>query len=244
MLDIEKILLEETKYQGNSEPGSKALSGSDFGNDILQIWYRQKYGVIETDSEFGQNTIGSLIHIAIQSILEGEYLVEYPMKHKMINGWNLTGSVDLLNVHDKDIIDIKTTKQYTVEKMLSDSNHQYIWQLSVYRYLAKKYFAEDFNTKTMFILKDGGYDFRKQVRKPSYQIVEITPKSYMEVEDKFYDIVKQLEEFDKTEPPEKCNDLWWRKSKTISIPVRCQEYCSYNKVCKFYKNLNPMQVNF
>ena len=241
MHKIEKILLDATQYKGNKEPGSKSLSGSELNNELLQIWLRQKYGVIESDS-FEQNTIGSLMHLSIQEVLKKEYLIEYSLNEKQDNGWELTGSIDLLSIRDREIIDIKSTKQYTVEKVLTEPDHQYIWQLSAYKFLADRYFNMDFDTKILFVLKDGGYDFRKMVNKPSLELINITPKSHKEVLDKFNNIVEQLSILG-DEHPQQCKDLWWRKTKNGSVPVRCMQYCSYNKVCPYYKQ-NPMQVNF
>ena len=240
MNDIEKLLIEKTQYGGNSNPNSKAISASEFGKDILQIYLRQKYGVIENES-FSQNTIGSICHIGIQELLKDKYMFEYDLEHKMSNGWSITGSIDLLNIKDREFFDIKVTKSYTIEKVMKEPDHQYIWQLSVYKYLLEKHFGFDFNGYLLFVLKDGGFNFKSMRENPSIEIVNPHLKSNEEVEQKFYQIVDILESGIE---PEQCKDLWWRKTKTGSMPMRCSKYCSYNKYCKYFKNMNPMNINF
>ena len=241
MLNIEKLLIEKTKYNGNTEPNVKSISASDFGNDILQIYLRYKHGVQER-MNFGQDTIGSIMHIGIQELLKDEYEIEKRLDLLMNNGWWLSGSIDLLS--NKEIIDIKVTKEYTIEKILKEPNHQYIWQLSVYRYLVKKLLNIDVETKLLLILKDGGYDFRKNQINPSFKVLDIEPKSFDEVENKFNEIVSQIEKYDEigVNPPQ-CNDLWFRKTKNGATPMRCEFYCSYKDVCPYY-NVNPNKINF
>jgi len=240
--EIEYKLISKTQYQGNKEPMQKIISASDFGNELLQIYLRYKYG-IQNKEEFGQDTIGSIMHIGIQELLKNEYEIEKKIELKMDNDWLLSGSIDLMN--DKEIIDIKVTKQYTIEKILKEQNHQYIWQLSVYKYLVKKILGKDLDTKLLLILKDGGYDFRRMEMKPSLVLLDIEPKSDKEIEEKFYNICSKIEQYEELgEYPQICSDLWWRKTKNQSIPVRCKVYCSFKDKCPYYKNLNPLNPMF
>jgi len=238
-MSIENKLINATNYGGNVEKNQKSISASQFKDDLLRIYYRYKIGVKPND-KFDQATIGSLMHIAIQGILS-DYENEKQLEVKMDNGWSLTGSIDLLSLDKKEIIDIKVTKQYTVDQVKKDLDHQYIWQVSVYRYLVYKLFGVECDTKLMFILKDGGFDFRTNKRKPSFVLLDVEPKGYDEVEAEFENIVSMLEDCLSLDlVPDKCEDLWWRKTKNNSIPVKCQEYCSYNKDCKYY---NPHPLN-
>jgi len=242
---IKKRLVDETKYQGNTEPNSKTITASEFGSDILQIYYKQKYGVIEKE-EFGQNTIGTLLHLAIQRILYDDFEIELSIEKPFDNGWKLSGSIDLMN--NEWIIDIKTTKSYTIENVLKDKNHQYRWQLAVYKYLANNVFKTDFKTGILFVLKDGGYNISKNIDILSLDLIEIDV-SYLDVEKRFYEIIDKINALEKLSDDEikniHCEDLWWRKSKGRSEPIRCKKYCSYNDKCLWYKNFkkNPMQID-
>ena len=240
---ITEKILEKTQYNGNKEQGIKALSASDFGNDLLQIYLRYKYGVPDSNN-FGQDTIGSICHIGLQDILKDEYECEKKFNVIMKNNWKLTGSIDLLNIKNNELIDIKVTKQYTVERVLKDINHQYRWQLSVYKYLVDKYYNIDIDIKLLLVLKDGGYNFRKMMIEPSLELLDIEPISKDKIEERFYEITKQIKHYEQLdEYPPQCKDLWWRKTKTGSIPVRCEQYCSYKDVCPYYHK-NPMKVSF
>jgi hypothetical protein len=238
---IEKKLLDKTQYGGNKEPMVKAISASELGNDLLQIFLRFKYGVPDS-TEFGQDTIGSLMHIALQDILKDEYEVEKKYQYQFNNGWFLTGSIDLIN--NEEIIDIKVTKQYTVEKILKEPMHSYRLQLNAYRYLVKKNTGEDLDTKLLLVLKDGGYDFRKMTIKPSLVLLDVEPIPDKVIEDKFLDITNKIEQYEELgEYPPQCSDLWWRKTKEGAIPVRCLQYCAYRNVCPYFKQ-NPKKINF
>ena len=242
---ITEKIVNKTQYNGNSEANVKAISASSMGTDLLQIYFRYKYGVINK-TDFGQDTLGTLVHIGIQELFKNDeqIKIEPKFEHKFANEWSLTGSIDLLNLKDSEIIDIKVTKQYTVKKVIEDSNHQYIWQLSTYKFLAEKIYGNNFSTKLLLVLKDGGYNFRKSAIEPSLELLDIEPKSAVQVEDKFYEITKQIEEYEKLgELPPICSDLWWRKTKNGSIPVRCEQYCSYKDVCPYYKQIKGNPLN-
>jgi len=202
---ITEKILEQTQYQGNKEPNIKAISASDFGNDLLQIYYRYKYGVPDR-KEFGQDTLGTLVHLGIQGLFKDDksFLIEPKFECKFENDWSLTGSIDLLNLNDREIIDIKVTKQYTVEKVIKDLNHQYRWQLSVYKYLVEQEFDDIFSTKLLLVLKDGGYNFRKNAIEPSIELLEIEPIDGSKVEKKFFEIVDTIERY------ENLGELGWR----------------------------------
>lgn len=238
-MNIKQLLIERTQYKGKKEPNTKYISASELGDEPLKVWLRQQYGVIE-NTDFDQATIGSLLHIGIQEILKDIYITEYQLETILPNGWGLTGSIDLLNIKNKEIIDIKVTKSYTIESVFKNTNHQYIWQLSAYRYLCYKHFGFDFDTKLLFILKDGGFDFKTMRKIESIEIIDIQPKSYVEVERKHNEMVEILE---RNTIPEQCSDVWYRKTQAGSIPMKCKTYCVYSNVCKYYKP-NPMKINF
>jgi len=235
---IVKKLLEKTQYNGDKEP-SNTISASEFGSDLLQIYYRHKYGVPD-NKEFNQATIGSLLHISVQELLKDEFKSEVHLSKEFPNKWKLSGSIDLLN--DEYIIDIKVTKQYTVESVLNNKYHAYRWQLAVYKYLAKEILGKDLKTGILFFLKDGGYDFRNKKDLPSILFKELEVPSSKEVEERFYEIIEKLNLID--EDNFHCQDLWWRKDKTgVSEPLRCKKYCSYSDKCKWYQKFKENNLN-
>ncbi len=239
---ITEKILEKTQYQGNTEAGIKAISASDFGNDILQIWLRYKYGVPEK-TEIGQDTLGTVVHFGMEQILKDEAETEVSMELEMPNGWKLTGMADI--VLQDAICDIKVTKSYTIERVEKEPDHQYVWQLNVYRYLYEKLHDKEMSMYLIAFLKDGGYDFRKMENKPSLKVIQIPLVSNDEIEKKFYEITSQIEQFETLgiEPPQ-CKDLWFRKVRGKSIPVRCMQYCAYSDKCKYFnpKHTTTMEM--
>jgi len=239
MNKIIKKIIEKTQYQGNNKPNIKQITASQFGDDLLQIWLRYKYGVIPND-KFTQSTIGSLVHIGIQELIksEPEIEIEKDVLVKFSNGWSLSGSIDIVDNKEKVIYDIKVTKQYTVKQLKKEQKHHYIWQLSVYRYLMKELTGIDYNTKLLAILKDGSdYNIKEGNATPHYEIIDLEPISYEEIKRRFNEIVNQLESYDKLGSyPEQCKDLWIRKFKNgNTIKMKCEVYCSYKYVCPYYK---------
>ncbi|NPA45137.1 MAG: hypothetical protein GXO49_06375 [Chlorobi bacterium] len=249
MNKIIKKIIEKTQYKGNNDPNVKQISASQFGDELLQIWLRYKYGVIPNE-KFTQSTLGSLVHIGIQEIVkhEPEIEVEKDVLVKFSNGWTLSGSIDIVDNKEKVIYDIKVTTNYTLENILKNKDHNYIWQLSVYRYLMKELTGIDYNTKLLMILKDGNeFDNRKQASTPHFEIVNIEPKTYSDIESKFNEIVDKLELHEEIGSyPEQCKDLWIRKLKNGKIiKKKCEIYCSYKDVCPYYKkNENINNIRF
>lgn len=237
---MEKIL-EKTQYQGNTEAGVKAISASDFGNDILQIWLRYKYGVPEK-TEIGQDTIGTLFHFGVEQILKDEAETEVSMELEMQNSWKLTGTADIILENAIYMCDIKLTKSYTIERVEKEQEHQYVWQLNVYRYLYEKLHGKEMQMYLIAFLKDGGYDFRKMENKPSLRVVQIPYISDIKIEEKFKEITEDIEKYEElgVEPPQ-CKDLWFRKVRGKSVPVRCMQYCAYKDKCKYF-NPKPTTI--
>jgi len=235
---IEKII-EKTQYQGNNEPNIKQISASQFGDELLQIWLRYKYGVIPNE-KFTQSTIGSLVHIGIQELIknEPEMEIEKDVLVKFSNGWSLSGSIDIVDNKEKVIYDIKVTKQYTISQLKKEPKHHYIWQLSVYRYLMKELTGSDYDIRLFAVLKDGSdFNVRDGHATPHYEIIDLEPISYKEIEKRFNEIVEQLESYEQIGSyPEQCKDLWIRKLKNgNTIKMKCEVYCAYKDVCPYYK---------
>jgi len=236
---IIKKIIEKTQYQGNNKPNVKQISASQFGNELLQIWLRYKYGVPEKN-DFNQATIGTLVHIGIQELIktEPEIETEKDVLVKFSNGWSLSGSIDIVDNKEKVLYDIKVTKQYTITLLRENPKHHYIWQLSVYRYLMKELTGSDYDIKLLAVLKDGSdFNIRNGYSVPHYEIIDLEPISYKEIEKRFNEIVEQLESYEQIGSyPEQCKNLQIRKLKNGNIiKAKCEILCSYKDVCPYYK---------
>jgi len=232
MHEIEKILLEATQYGGNSTPGIKAISASQLGSDPQQALLRYKYGVRE-NKEFGQNTLGSLCHLAFEHIFnkKDNFVVEYDVRKPMYKGWIMSGSIDLFDRENKIIYDIKVSKDYTKKKILETFDHQYIIQLSAYKYMLEYCDnISDVQTKLIFISKDAGFNARTAEETPTLEIMDIEPVW----ENRIEDIARNHINFIEAGEERQCSDVWMRRMGSTSVPMRCMMYCNYSDKCKFY----------
>ncbi len=224
-------VLKATQYSGIKEANTRIISASQLGADPQEVLMRYKYGIIDDDT-IGQNTLGSLVHIALEKIYSNKkgILVEYCPKPIKIDDLFLTGSIDRIDIINKEIIDIKVTKTYAIKKMIEGTSEAYRWQLSAYRYLMYRETGDDFKCFIEAWDKQGGYDVRKGEDIPTKQKIEIEPYSYEQVKARF----RKLVEFVKKGVEKQCDDVFLRKIKGKTVPLKCLKYCSYNKVCKFY----------
>ena len=239
---IEKIILDGTQYGGNSEPGIKALSASSLNAPVLQNWLRWKHGVLPED-KIKVTNMGSLIHLAIEHLIkkhnaredEWDIMPEVHLEFPMDNGWDLTGTADIIDYKEGVIYDIKNIKKYRVTKLREQgTKDDYAIQLNAYRFLNKMKTGEDFEMKVFAMSFDGGMDFRSGVDTPVLQIVDVPYIPDEEIIALFNDQVQKLEyHINEDMVPDQC-DTWVRKIRGKSVPARCLLYCSYSSVCPQY----------
>ena len=243
-MNWEKLLLKSTEYGGDREPGSKSISASQLTAEPLQRWLRYKYGVIPADT-ISMATIGSLVHMAIEDILEGVDGVESEkdMSVPLENDWLLTGTADIIDHASKEILDIKVVKKYRLTKIKEQGTKDpYVIQLNTYRYLLKQEIGKDYGMKILALSPDAGFDFKKGILVPTFQIINIPYIPDNEIEQMALDKTNEIQAYiDSDTTPEKCKDTWPRKVGGKTISVRCNTYCSYSKVCPHY-NPKPESV--
>ena len=248
MRDFKQILLDNTEYGGETAPGSKAVSASQFNAPLLQRWLRYKYGVPKSE-EIGVNTIGSLVHLAIEGIigkLGSSVNAEVSMEKEFPNGWKLTGTADIIDRRASIIYDIKMIKKYRTVKLKEAIKKNAYWQddyivqLNILRYLAEWDTVKTYDMRVMALQPDAGFDFKTGMDIPVYEEIEIPRINDHEIEEKFHRLINELLLFlNADKVPEKCEDVWPRKVKGTTIAVRCKTYCSYRDLCPRY-NVNPL----
>jgi len=233
MIDLEKIILEETKYIGSDIKNS--ISASQVTTEPLQQYLKWKYGNIE-DDKVGQNTLGSILHLGMEQILkEKSALTEYSMEYKLWNDWTITGTADL--IVDGAIYDYKFTKEYSRKMWLKDKeNHQYTIQLNTLRYLWKQLPSDIKTEPKMYIVW-----FIKDAKQGEPTMIIDEVPLIKHIEDILIDATNELRQWveNDIEPPV-CKDKWTRKIKGNTVHTKCMYYCSYNKVCPHY---NPDSYN-
>lgn len=243
-MEVEKILLEATKYGGNSESGQKSISASSLVDDPLRLWLRWKHGVPPSDT-VTQATIGSLVHLGMEKIIETLEPVVPLTKHlesevevgcKMDKGWSFSGTIDILDHETKTIYDVKVVKKYRIEKLRKEEpDDPYIWQLNAYRYMLCRLGVNYRNMKVIGLSCDAGFDFRSGKMTNVLNIVDVPLIEDAYIEDRFNEQAKILNDHIAMDtPPEKCKDTWPRKVNGKTIPVRCVAYCDYSSLCPHF----------
>jgi len=237
-MSIIDILINETNYGGNKDKENKAISCSQLGSDPQECLMRYKHGVID-ENKFGQNSIGSLVHMAIESIFKhrDDFKTELALSMPIYEDWLLTGTMDLFDVKNNTVYDIKVSKTYTLQKLKEEPRHNYKLQVNGYRMLLEDNGYKDVQMKILFINKEGGFNARKNEDIPSIEIVDVeyAENGYIE------DMVKEYVNFIQMGKEKKCDDVWVRNVKGKSMPMKCFKYCSYNNLCTQY-NPKPETV--
>ena len=234
MFNIDKNILKLTSYSGDKEPGKK-ISASMFGRDLLEIYLRIKYGVIEK-FDMGANTFGSLVHKGLESMECDNCEKEYSISIKR-SDYDLSATIDLIDHENKVIADYKFVKRYAFEKF--DQYGSYAEQLRFSKYILSKEDPKykDYDMYLIMFIKDFEESsvFKK---KEIYPIQYIKVEDTMDTEKKIDLMIEYLNKYiEKDEFPDQCSDLFWRRDPHLnrSVPMKCKKYCSYSDFCPYYK---------
>ena len=230
MVDYSKEILSKLGYSGNKEASKKNISASMISGEPQQAFMRYKYGV-EPEDSFSQASFGSLVHLGLEQVFKDKknILCEEALSYEF-EGWNISGTIDRLDLSNNVITDIKTTKTYSIANVKKDMNHQYRWQLNTYRWLVHKVTDRDCSMQLEFYDKQGGMDFRKGIEVPTLSYLDIDLIADELIEEKIREIILYIENGVENQ----CKELWFRKVNGVNIPMRCEAYCSYKGKCTQY----------
>jgi len=236
---IIKAVIEGTKYNGVPKH-TKSLSASSFGLENQQLLLRWKNGDPSDDDEFGNNTLGSVIHKGFEEIFKSKdgFEVEKPLSHK-VNNWTITGTVDLIDHEDKIIYDYKLLSAGGYKKVASGDVGTYETQLNIYRYLLFKELGEEYQIKLLALNKGGS-----AVLKNIYTFVDIETYDFDLVEDMIIDKTNEIEYL--IEHPDEvleC-DIWKFGKNKEKQPNRCAYYCGWRDKCGYWKKRNSTNNHF
>lgn len=234
----EQALIAKTQYSGSTSADSKIFSASMLGNELLQNYFRIKYGT-KKDTNFEANTFGSICQLGIDNALSDnkDYISAHRMSYKLDNGWTISGEIDQYDVINNVIIDNKVSTETTLNKIKSEGKkHQYALQLGVYKWLMSKNNKNN-EPKTCICLINKSQSYFKPNSKSVFNMIDVETYSPDEIEKMLIEQTNILDEYiDNNIEPSQCKELWWFKQKGISIPMRCTHYCSYRSECKYYKD--------
>jgi len=241
---IQQDVLNLAKYSGNTKP-RKSISASMLDDDMLKIYFRVKFGIIDNQTFTQDNTLGSIFQLGIDHLaderdtLEARVRREIPYKD---SGWILSAETDIIDYENKTICDFKLTKEYTYKNF--NQNHSYAWQVRLQDYIFRKtnLIKNDYKLYLYMLFKDIRQN--ESFLKPIEQIVEVEKYEDDVIEEKIDEIIYVIESWLEDESKiEVCKDLWWRKSKNgNSYPSKCEKYCSYKSICKFYNSHSKTPV--
>jgi len=216
-------------YHGNKEP--KHISGSQFGSSMLQLWLANKYGKDIKPFRVGQNTIGSIFHLGMETaakqLFGEEVLTEHAVSRVLPNGWTITGTIDLVDREEKEIVDYKTGKMYSLKVQKQEPRHGYNLQLNAYKWAAK---LPDYRMYDAFFMKDN----KEIIGEKAYIKHEV--KDIPTFVTEAVDFTNELQDWiERDEAPPKC-DTWMRMDDTKAkggklVPSRCLLYCDVAQSC-------------
>jgi len=244
---VERIVEKACEY--NKKPG-KAISASQLGSNLLEIYYSLTVDDDESLFEIGQADIGTLAHKGLEygahELLkkEPELLLapEIELEYDLVNGWRITGTCDLIEpvVGENAIIhDYKFTKVYKGKKLKEEIakgklDDGYIIQINAYRFMYEKSTRKQADMVLDMFYKDAN----KIKGEPTYEAIKIPKIPDDEILSKAYGITNELDIYLETgKIPPKCEDVWTRKLRNGTVvDSKCEYYCNYKKICKHYNN--------
>ena len=223
----------------------KHLSGSMFGNSMLQNFLIIKHSLDDGEFSVGQNTIGSIFHKGMEKGAEELFDnpdeatvidMEVAVKRVLPNGWTITGTIDRIDYDLKQIVDYKLTKLYVKATLKKEPRHGYKMQLNAYKWAAE---LPDFKMYLDLFFKDQNM-LKNDVAFSQVEIVDIEAFQFEAVE-----FTNELEGYlERDETPPECADKWFRKlpgKGALSTNTRCAFYCSAKDVCPFYSGYNKQK---
>lgn len=241
----EQMLLDATRYTGNSQAGVHRFSASMLGDDLLQNYYKYMYGSKES-KQFEANTFGSLYQLGVDKACEknDQYLSGPRYSFTLDNGWEISGEIDQMDMINKIIFDNKVTTMTTIKKIRKEGKwHQYALQLGVYKWLLSKITKDEWMTALPVVDKGFSYFNDKSLNQIEY--IEIETFEPDEIEKMLYERTNLLDEhIEAEEVPGECANLFFFKNKSGKTKkMRCIHYCDYSANCEYYNDrqqLNDM----
>jgi len=256
--DLEKDILKATAYKSGyvNEEDKYVISASMVAKEPLQNYLSIVYGKVEADS-FNDATLGSVFHRGMEIIMHEKrrtddepgivWGIEHSMDVELSNGWVLSGTADLILQPIPghfEIRDYKTTKAYAHTMFKKDvHNHDYTKQLQVLEALFREGNSRPAIIGSVTLVCDYFIKDAKALEFEKSHRPEVVPNR-MGTEDvnasnvllgEIVEITNKLQEhIEGATLPLKCKDTWPRKVKGHTIHIRCQLYCSHNKVCPYY----------
>jgi len=247
--NITKHITDALSYSG-SRGKDKVISASGLGSDTLKLFLKAKYGLDESNGEFMQSHLGTLVHNALETIFtdkNGYKAEKRLMLQNYYRDWSLSGEPDLviekkvLGENIRVIVDWKTYKLNKLELIKdpeSKEHRELAIQLGVYALLTDKK-SKRYNSKVETYVAVFVKDATRFGYEPSEDLVYV--KINHLPEDEIYELFKnkvdELEEYlSKNENPPECEFLGWsaRQRGAKKEKLICKHFCGVASNCPYY----------
>ncbi len=265
----EKAIKKETQYKRGFNPPNNeyVISASMVAKEPLQNYLTILYGNLETlNQPIDDSDLGSVFHKGMEQIIlaekeridingkENEHvLCEHTMHKKLINGWYLSGTADLIirrKDGTSDIEDHKLTKTYALKMIKKDIlSHDYTVQLQVLDLLNwhENPYDEDKKIQSNLAINVFCKDAKAINKEVTFTKVTAPNAQLENLESSIVEITSSLQAYiEEGEIPPKCEDIWLRKLKNgTTIATKCALYCSHGKAnhCPYYESTTRESVN-
>lgn len=243
--DMNEYLKAGTQYSGSRGPEEKVFSISSLGKPLFQNLMQYHYGTIAEDKPIGSSYLGSAYErgwaeiLKEQATLAGEpdrYVFSKRLKHKLSNGWEISGEWDVFDTKYNIFVDSKVISDTAYKQIIkNDKLHNYNMQQAGYRWsYSKEYPDLPLPDASLHIINKGGKAAKETVV-VNFDLVLLEPD---EIEYLLLERTNAIQEYidkdqlpsgyyDKMENTKVCNPFAYGKD-------TCRLYCSYNKVCPTY----------
>ena len=257
--DYIDVVIKGTQYSGNTEPGKCQLSASQVGSDILPLWLEFKYGKQQNQNKIEANTLGSILHRGLEKLFkEHSILLEYPdseqyrieepiqkeFTHKDLkHRWTITGTLDLIDLKNKVIIDHKLSTGTTLKSIYKEGkDHHYAMQLGIYKWLLGD---KDYKCALAFFNKSQSYF--KVKKEDLFTMVELEVPGFEEIEKLLLNKLKELEVYINEDAlelgstPPKCKNTFPYKMQGKVYNMKCLHYCDFKDKCTYFSSYQAEQ---
>jgi len=253
----EQMLINATRYSGNTEPNTKIFSASMLGSDLLQCYFKITNGVIPSN-KFSAAELGSIhqlgVDMAVQEAgLEGTaYISRLRLEYPLENGWIISGEIDQYDTKRHVIFDNKMTATKNIKETKKEGKDgQYALQLGVYKFLMSKAYEGEIGKSEIYYsalaMVDKSFSYYRDTKTNQMNYIEVPTYDVNEIEELLYEKTNKLQTFlDLGEEPPECKNLFKFKVPRSNrlLRMRCIHYCGYKDICNYYKKSNKDNYHF
>ena len=235
--DFNKIVLSETQYSGTRNPEDKIISASSLGKEVQYLLMQKISGKNVEKKEIDASTLGSIHQLGLDAICEkhsDQYEYAVRLKHKLPNGWIVSGEFDILDKKNNVIIDGKLLGSSGYKNTIKNKDNphgDYNLQVGVLSYLVHKERGIKCSGG-LSVFNKGGTKAKENV----YSLIDIAILDYDEIEELLLEKTNDIDSAEKNGLDETEHCDIYKFGKFNGKPARCELYCDYKDICNTFKS--------